>query len=632
MLRPLSFVFGLLLMFANGVAHAQVCSGNFMLSTQAEVDAFNCSEISGRLTVGSLSGPTDITDLTPLVGLTSVSGFLRIWDNPLLTSLAGLEDLTFIGGRYLSLQDNASLTSLSGLSGLTSLGEDLQIVDNASLVSLAGLEGLTSISGQLRITGNGSLESLEGLVNVTSVDAGFTLTGSSALSSLAGLESLASVSSVFNVFSNDALESFTGLESLTTVDGILSILDNASLESLAGLEQVTEVNGTVTIQDNGSLISLSGFDGLTSVLGQLRVYDNASLLSLSGLESLISVGGYANISRNASLTSLAGLESLVAVDDDLYISDNTVLASLSGIESLVAVGDDLTIYNNAALSDCSCGLADLISGEPPAFTGVSGSISIFDNALGGDCTAPEMVLAASCAVPLPSFALFAINTSPLGTPVRVAQGESIVFDYSVTNTTDSPVSGDLWYTAQRNGTTVAQGIVQSGTVPSDEVVAGSYTQDVASQALPGIYVYTLNIGHFPDIVVDSVPLVVRVTESVGRVTQAGWAVSGATPWSSTSDVVPFSSEALPSTFALDVAYPNPFASSTTVSFTLPEAADVRVSAYDVLGREVAVLVDEPLEAGRHMVAFEAAGLSSGVYLVRMTAGAFAEVQRVTLAH
>ena len=65
------------------------------------------------------------------------------------------------------------------------------------------------------------------------------------------------------------------------------------------------------------------------------------------------------------------------------------------------------------------------------------------------------------------------------------------------------------------------------------------------------------------------------------------------------------------------------------------AASVRVVVYDVLGREVAVLADSPVEAGRHEVVFEAGSLPAGVYLVRMTTdgasgGGFAQTRRITL--
>ncbi len=75
---------------------------------------------------------------------------------------------------------------------------------------------------------------------------------------------------------------------------------------------------------------------------------------------------------------------------------------------------------------------------------------------------------------------------------------------------------------------------------------------------------------------------------------------------------------LPATFALEAAYPNPFDRTATLPVALPEAAEVRVAVYDVLGREVAVVADGRMEAGRHALVLDGSRLASGVYLVRAT--------------
>ncbi|MEX1054820.1 MAG: T9SS type A sorting domain-containing protein, partial [Rhodothermales bacterium] len=64
-------------------------------------------------------------------------------------------------------------------------------------------------------------------------------------------------------------------------------------------------------------------------------------------------------------------------------------------------------------------------------------------------------------------------------------------------------------------------------------------------------------------------------------------------------------------------YPNPFNPTTILPFTLPETAHVRLEVFDMLGRRVAVLVDGVKPAGAHLAIFEAAGLSTGLYLVKL---------------
>ncbi|MEP0545364.1 MAG: T9SS type A sorting domain-containing protein, partial [Rhodothermales bacterium] len=84
------------------------------------------------------------------------------------------------------------------------------------------------------------------------------------------------------------------------------------------------------------------------------------------------------------------------------------------------------------------------------------------------------------------------------------------------------------------------------------------------------------------------------------------------------------------TFVLESAYPNPFASATTIGFTLPSAQDVTLTVYDVLGRRVATLVDGVRQAGEQTVRFDASSLPSGMYFYRLEAGGTQLTQRVTV--
>ncbi|MFB3130904.1 MAG: T9SS type A sorting domain-containing protein, partial [Rhodothermales bacterium] len=87
---------------------------------------------------------------------------------------------------------------------------------------------------------------------------------------------------------------------------------------------------------------------------------------------------------------------------------------------------------------------------------------------------------------------------------------------------------------------------------------------------------------------------------------------------------------VPVRFVLGQNYPNPFNPQTTIRFSVPESAQVKLAVYDVLGREVRVLVDGTREAGRHEVVFDASGLPSGTYLVRLVTPAGSFVQTMQL--
>ncbi|MDZ7338120.1 MAG: T9SS type A sorting domain-containing protein [candidate division KSB1 bacterium] len=78
-------------------------------------------------------------------------------------------------------------------------------------------------------------------------------------------------------------------------------------------------------------------------------------------------------------------------------------------------------------------------------------------------------------------------------------------------------------------------------------------------------------------------------------------------------------ETLPREYRLEQNYPNPFNPATTICFALPKRSAVSLVLVDVLGREVATLVDKELEPGEYKVVFNAEGLSTGVYFYRLEA-------------
>jgi hypothetical protein len=105
-------------------------------------------------------------------------------------------------------------------------------------------------------------------------------------------------------------------------------------------------------------------------------------------------------------------------------------------------------------------------------------------------------------------------------------------------------------------------------------------------------------------------------------------------FNTTADVVTSNGDEIvlntPQNFKLHNNYPNPFNPSTNINFDLPQAQDVRLEVFDLLGRRVALLVDESLAAGFHSVTFDASALTSGVYFYRIQAGSFVKTQKMML--
>ena len=92
---------------------------------------------------------------------------------------------------------------------------------------------------------------------------------------------------------------------------------------------------------------------------------------------------------------------------------------------------------------------------------------------------------------------------------------------------------------------------------------------------------------------------------------------------------------IPGQYKLSNCYPNPFNSTTTINYFVPEVVPVTINVYDILGNEITTLVNEEVPAGKHKVEFnshsgEVRNLSSGVYFYRMTAGSFTDTKKFIL--
>ncbi|MFZ1461354.1 MAG: T9SS type A sorting domain-containing protein, partial [Ignavibacteria bacterium] len=87
---------------------------------------------------------------------------------------------------------------------------------------------------------------------------------------------------------------------------------------------------------------------------------------------------------------------------------------------------------------------------------------------------------------------------------------------------------------------------------------------------------------------------------------------------------------IPAEFALGQNYPNPFNPSTTINYDLPSSNFVTLKIYDLVGKEVATLVNEKLDAGRYTATFNGSNLASGMYFYKISAGEFTFVRKMVL--
>ncbi|KUO61190.1 hypothetical protein APF79_13685 [bacterium BRH_c32] len=89
-------------------------------------------------------------------------------------------------------------------------------------------------------------------------------------------------------------------------------------------------------------------------------------------------------------------------------------------------------------------------------------------------------------------------------------------------------------------------------------------------------------------------------------------------------------EKMPQDYSLSQNYPNPFNPTTNIRFSLTKMSFTTLKIFDILGREVATLVNKELSAGRHTYEFDGSGLSSGIYFYRLQTGEFTQTKKMLL--
>lgn len=89
-------------------------------------------------------------------------------------------------------------------------------------------------------------------------------------------------------------------------------------------------------------------------------------------------------------------------------------------------------------------------------------------------------------------------------------------------------------------------------------------------------------------------------------------------------------EMLADQFELEQNYPNPFNPSTRINYSVPSASFVRLKVYDILGNEVALMVNEEKPAGVYQLEFDASELTGGVYFYQLTSNSFVETKKMIL--
>ncbi|TKJ42544.1 hypothetical protein CEE37_02320 [candidate division LCP-89 bacterium B3_LCP] len=225
-----------------------------------------------------------------------------------------------------------------------------------------------------------------------------------------------------------------------------------------------------------------------------------------------------------------------------------------------------------------------------------------------------------------------VTLTPYNPPVTVpASGGDFDFNIALTNNEAVPVTYDAWIMVQLpDGTWIGPvlgpvNLTQAGgaTLEPDR------TQVVPATAPAGTYTYEARVGAYPDEVWSTDSFTFEKLTTGDGIYAANWENSGEgfDQWFTT---MPTSS---PSELSLMSAFPNPFNNETVISFSLPSSESVRITIYNLLGQEVATLTDQLYAGGTHNVRWDGRNylnqvVTSGVYLVKMSAGNTNTVQKI----
>ncbi len=214
-----------------------------------------------------------------------------------------------------------------------------------------------------------------------------------------------------------------------------------------------------------------------------------------------------------------------------------------------------------------------------------------------------------------------IILTPVNPPIQIpVSGGSFNFDISLVQGGTTAYNFDGWI-MQQLPSGAWQGPMLGPialSVPAGITINRQRTQNVPSTAPAGTYVYRGYLGYYwADARWDS--------SSFTYVKLAGEADGGIVGnWNNTGESfaewLATPAREMPAEFKLLTAYPNPFNPTTTLSFTLPEAARVDLNVYNINGQMVTKLVSGWREAGSHEITFDGSNLASGVYLYTLNAG------------
>jgi hypothetical protein len=341
----------------------------------------------------------------------------------------------------------------------------------------------------------------------------------------------------------------------------LIIIGNHALSDVTGLNNIHAISGSLVVGGNNALSSLNGLEQLQYIAENLR----------------FGIGAQLGWIGNQLLNNLTGLEGLTEIGGDLILTGNPLI-DLEGLNNLAVIGNDLVMEDNYIIT----GLAGLDNLDT-----ISGNFQIGPYpGTGGEWTpGGNASLVNFTGVP---------NLTSIGGDFVVCMNNSLTSLAGLENVTS--IGGDLIIYHNDTLTSLA-GLenIDAGSIEDLEIF---YNRSLADCEIQSICNYLASPNGAVDInnnapgcnsqaqVIEACAGV-RVPEVSGRQSAVG-------------------------------SFPNPFNDGTTVEFELEHDGFVTLTVFDHLGKQVSVLVNEILTAGKRQVFWDASGLPAGIYICRLS--------------
>ncbi|NQS96982.1 MAG: T9SS type A sorting domain-containing protein [candidate division Zixibacteria bacterium] len=221
-----------------------------------------------------------------------------------------------------------------------------------------------------------------------------------------------------------------------------------------------------------------------------------------------------------------------------------------------------------------------------------------------------------------------VTLTPQNPPIQIpAGGGSFFYDIVMENASENTVSFHGWTEVILPDSSIHRPIIlreDLSLLPGEIITFEDILQFVPAGAPSGDYLYRVEIGYYPNIIIDEDSFYFEKLPGYDTPTHnLGWMLYG---W----DEEKPPAITTPSGLTLHNAYPNPFNPSTVISFELGAASFVELIVYDIQGREVARLAEGYYSPGEYDFVFDGSSLSSGIYFARFQAGNFHQVQKMLL--